>query len=561
MANYEFKNIIMNIFYSLYNFFKYYATSYINNISNNPILWLIITVLLFFINYSYFSLTSYKLVDTFLGTLLSIILIFSVYYLTTEFTKIINIIFNSKYYSYLTFGFLFLFIYIIFYLIDNHNPFNVISAKNSIILKLGAVFMSILLFYFFTYRLNNSFYENKTLFETSSSNKNMDWANFDSSLKEPIKNMFSSIFFTLLSILIPILIIVLLFYAFNNYHQLFYATKILLLISFVISILAIIAQLININFDDDKCFSDLTKEKSFFIKLMCAIKYFIFYLPCLLYVTVKNINDDLKITPKSIYILFFLLLLITCILFILPMLFNYIVNINKNNLLGEKNIVHTNKYIKIANYQRLRGEKNNIDYKDNLFYTNFTLFNKSEETSKNLEITTNGKNYEKSLNKYSYGISFYLYLNPQDTNTNPAYNKEGGAEIFNYGNKPVILYDGRTRELIIKTKTLDNNNSAELKTIYKTKDIKYQKWLYFVINYENNMIDIFIDGKLVKLENSNSAIDTKLNIPEFNFNDKVTIGDPDYKDNGIHGSIKDIYYYNNIIPIDNIEFIFDLNKN
>ena len=59
-----------------------------------------------------------------------------------------------------------------------------------------------------------------------------------------------------------------------------------------------------------------------------------------------------------------------------------------------------------------------------------------------------------------------------------------------------ILYDGRSNEIIIKSKT-KHYIDYELKEIYRTKDLKYQKWLYFVINYDNNEIDIFIDGKLV----------------------------------------------------------------
>ena len=43
--------------------------------------------------------------------------------------------------------------------------------------------------------------------------------------------------------------------------------------------------------------------------------------------------------------------------------------------------------------------------------------------------------------------------------------------------------------------------------------------------------------------------------PEFN-NDIITIG----SNNGIHGSIKDIYYYETIRSPSNIEFLFNLMK-
>jgi hypothetical protein len=136
-------------------------------------------------------------------------------------------------------------------------------------------------------------------------------------------------------------------------------------------------------------------------------------------------------------------------------------------------------------------------------------------------------------------------LNPQPKNTSLAYNKE--TELFNYGNKPVIMYDGNTRTFSIKSKT-QMSEGAQLDTIYKTQDIKYQKWIYIVVNYGNNVVDVFMDGKLVG---------SMKNVPPYFADDKVTIGD----DNGIHGSIKDIYYFEKQRPTNDVEFMYDLVKN
>ena len=76
-------------------------------------------------------------------------------------------------------------------------------------------------------------------------------------------------------------------------------------------------------------------------------------------------------------------------------------------------------------------------------------------------------------------------------------------------------------------------------------DFKYQKWHNFYINYNNNVIDIFLDNKL---------IDSKKNIiHDFN-NGKIIIG----QDNGLYGSIKNVKYGNYNIPYDNIELINNL---
>ena len=146
---------------------------------------------------------------------------------------------------------------------------------------------------------------------------------------------------------------------------------------------------------------------------------------------------------------------------------------------------------------------------------------------------------------YTYSLSFYLYLNPQNTNTNINYTED--AEILNYAEKPVIFYNGKSREIIIKSRTF-NNKGDQLDTIYRSDDIKYQKWNYFVINYHDNIIDIFINGKLVA---------SKKNVSPYLVGDYVSIG----QTNGIYGSIKDIYYFNITKPPDDIEFLSKLIKN
>jgi hypothetical protein len=155
----------------------------------------------------------------------------------------------------------------------------------------------------------------------------------------------------------------------------------------------------------------------------------------------------------------------------------------------------------------------------------------------------------KTINKfpynYTYSISFYVYINPQPTNTSIAYNKD--TEIFNYAYKPVIYYNGKSQSIIVRSRTL-NNKGDQLDTIYEGKNIKHQKWLFFVINYSNNNIDVFIDGKLVG---------TKKDITPYFKGDKVTIGENE----GIHGSIKEINYYSDITSPLTIELLYNLTNN
>ena len=229
-------------------------------------------------------------------------------------------------------------------------------------------------------------------------------------------------------------------------------------------------------------------------------------------------------TPSPVYLLLILLIILIILFIGLPIIFDLIVNNNKHRLL--KGPVYLNEKKTIGKYQDFIKE--NKKYK---------ILNMDK-----YKIETNLGYHNISDNVYNYSISFYLYLNPQDTNTNLAYNKE--TELFNYGNKPVLLYDGKKRKLIFKTKTI-YNQAEQLDTIHEITDFKYQKWLFFVINYENNIIDIFMDGKLVNSINK---------VQSFNKKEKITIGEND----GIEGSIKNIYYYNTPRASDDIKFLYDL---
>ena len=174
-----------------------------------------------------------------------------------------------------------------------------------------------------------------------------------------------------------------------------------------------------------------------------------------------------------------------------------------------------------------------------------TLFDMNSNPHYNVKTELNVDNRMKSPYKYTYSISFYLYINPQPPNTSAAYSGKDSV-LFDYAGKPRIVYNGRTRTLAVKSQTLSSNNGdggAELKTIYETTDFKYQKWLFFVVNYEDNVIDVFIDGILVGSQE---------NVPPFFGDDKVSIGE----ENGIQGSIRDIYYYEKTRPPDAMQFMF-----
>ena len=451
---------------------------------------------------------------------------------------LIEFIVNSKNYYKYNISILLTLVFIIIILLINYLNIN---NKNTQILTLltGGILLSI--FYFFIYRnyhdTNKYSESNKKLvkYDINNNTNIFQSKNFKNTITEPLINLLKMITFLLASILGIVFLIVLLYHTYNSNHTLFNLTKIFIGILIGITILGIIAKIFSITL------MNCENQKNIFIKILCIIKNFIFFIPCLFIIIVDLISKDIRGTSSSVYILFIILLILVLSFIGLPLLFNLISTINKNDLLSGKGPYYLDEKRTIGNYQNLTND-NKSSSNSIIPEGNFSLFD--ENSDFNIKTTigylTNKKT--KYEYKYTYSISFYLYLNPQSRNTSIAYNKE--TEIFNYGNKPVVLYDGNTRNLIIKSKT-KTNEGHQLDTIYKTKNIKYQKWMFITINYQNNIIDVFIDGKLVGSKN---------NVPPYFENDKITIGE----DNGIHGSIKDIYYYETPRPPSTIQFIYDL---
>lgn len=433
------------------------------------------------------------------------------------------------------------------------------NEKNANLLFL--IFSGILLsfFYFFVYRKDSTFdyidnselkkiFEGKNVNETNYKRKfDFNKSNFLISIIKPIKNLLLSFLFIIFTIIFLVFLFSFVFYAIHNGNNSYNLLKNINFLLILLVCLSLIAYGFNMHKEEeDVCNSNDLKGYKLII---CIIKNLIFFIPCLLTIFVEKLNNDIRLTPSPVYILFFLLLFLITMIFILPSIYKFILNSNKHSLLEDDGPYYLNEKKTIGKYQYFNNETSKLIKNKG----SFSIFEKDDNAEYNLEATIGGKPNLNDYN-YTYSISFYLYLNPQDTNTSYAYNKEDGAELFNYGCKPMILYNGKKQQIIIKSKTTENDcNKSDV--IFKSKDdnygnidIKFQKWTYFVINYDNGIIDIFIDGKLVA---------SKKNIPDFLSDDKITIG----SDNGIHGSIKDIYYYNNVQPKDKIEFMYDLIKN
>jgi hypothetical protein len=67
-----------------------------------------------------------------------------------------------------------------------------------------------------------------------------------------------------------------------------------------------------------------------------------------------------------------------------------------------------------------------------------------------------------------------------------------------YSNSPKVFYDYNTKELVITVDNCENKNMrCSENIVYKSRNILYQRWNHFVINYNYGTLDCFVNNDLV----------------------------------------------------------------
>ena len=201
---------------------------------------------------------------------------------------------------------------------------------------------------------------------------------------------------------------------------------------------------------------------------------------------------------KLVWIVLLVEVIIIALRFALPYIFNKLATHNGDHILQDP--VYINKKHMIGKYEDLRS-------KDKKHYN------------------------------YNYSLSAWIYINPQPPSTSVAYSKF--TSLLDYGGKPKIEYNGIENVVRVTTK----NKKNEIVTIASIKNIQFQKWNNFVINYDGANMDVFLNGEL---------IGTKPNIAPYMSLDDVVAGE----DNGIHGGICNVIYYNHTLSQSHIQLIY-----
>ncbi len=278
----------------------------------------------------------------------------------------------------------------------------------------------------------------------------------------------------------------------------------------------------------------------------------IFYIPCLLTDAYEGLLAEFKLADKTIISLIIIELLIIVAYFFTPQL------IKKQYMKDGKQLL--NEPVKLSNATTV-GELGDL----------YDVVPGTGETADQI-------NFD-----YSYGLSFWTFINSNPPNTSASFNKAGN--ILSFSGNPAVKYNPLTNTLFITTKSSENDSTISIskkvvelektykynelnetianvknmpinieldenndRIIYKDTNFLLQKWNNIVINYNGGTLDIFINGKLVK-----SSIEVS---PYMAFN-KITLGQED----GISGGIANVAFFKKPLDIVTINTIYTSLKN
>jgi hypothetical protein len=84
--------------------------------------------------------------------------------------------------------------------------------------------------------------------------------------------------------------------------------------------------------------------------------------------------------------------------------------------------------------------------------------------------------------------------------------------------------------------------------LYKNENVLLQKWNNIIINYNGGIMDIFLNGELVKSD---------IGVVPYYTLDNLTIGE----DDGIQGGICNVVYFKRALTTSNMYYLYNMVKN
>ena len=238
---------------------------------------------------------------------------------------------------------------------------------------------------------------------------------------------------------------------------------------------------------------------------------FILFIPCLISDFVEYLYGEFATTPKIVYILFVIELILILLYLYLPKIMKQM-NEQSGKVIVDKP-------------ERINMRKD---------VTNYIDMQSAEIPTDSQQLT--GSKLTVNVRK-KFAMSLWVYIVPMPTNHIP-YNKE--ATILDFASHPRIVYDGSQRNFRIYYSASKNDQF----------DAPHEKWNHIFVNYDKNTVDMYLNGKL------KTTIPREYKTGEFLVGDILTIGE----DDGLQGGIAKVVYYERPLLIHEIRNVYNYNK-
>ena len=251
----------------------------------------------------------------------------------------------------------------------------------------------------------------------------------------------------------------------------------------------------------------------------------VIYLPCMCLNLADYFRGELKLAQRqwTYVILLFFEIAFVALLFLLPKIFDAVVNHNGEVILDK--VLPLN-------------EKSDP----------FDITTPNSDNSTTVSLTPSlADNVKTNTPHYSYGISawFYIHPEPPKNSYSPA---DDGIGILNFatdanGGAPQVFFNPKTNQLVISVQT-ETNNTVKLDV---PNQILLQRWNHLFINFNNSgIMDVFLNGHL---ESSTPNVIPKL--PK-----TLIVGSP----GGIYGQICNVVYYKDVVGSQGVSWIYNSHK-
>jgi hypothetical protein len=251
----------------------------------------------------------------------------------------------------------------------------------------------------------------------------------------------------------------------------------------------------------------------------------VIYLPCMCLNLADYFRGELKLAQRqwTYVILLFFEIAFVALLFLLPKVFDAVVNHNGEVILDK--VLPLN-------------EKSNP----------FDITTPNSDNSTTVSLTPSlADNVKTNTPHYSYGISawFYIHPEPPKNSYSPA---DDGISILNFatdsnGGAPQVFFNPKTNQLVISVQT-ETNNTVKVDV---PNQILLQRWNHLFVNFNNSgIMDVFLNSHL---ESSTPNIIPKL--PK-----TLIVGSP----GGIYGQLCNVVYYKDVVGNQGVSWIYNSHK-